>query len=185
PSFRHTLHQVVPADHVSPGLLRLAGLLAYGEDRDADLFTRAVGQHDRPAHHLLRVARVVPQPDVRLDGGVELRDRRVADHLTCDLGLEPAVAVARDRGLDLLGRLDVLLPSLLRHRSYSTTSRPIERAVPSTIFIAASGSYALRSFCSSSTTWRCCCRVTRPSFSRFGLAAPFSTPAARFSSRTA
>src|SRR4029077_21124043 len=156
PSFRHTLHQVVPADHVSPGLLRLAGLLADGENRDADILAGAVGQHDRPAHHLLRVARVDTQPDVRLHRGVELRDRRVADHLTCDLRLKPAVAVARDRGLDLLGRLDVLLPSLLRHRSYSTTSRPIERAVPSTIFIAASGSYALRSFRFTSTIRRSC-----------------------------
>ena len=52
--------------------------------------------------------------------------------------LQAAVAVARNRRLDLLGRLDVSLSSLLRH--YSTTSRPIERAVPSIIFIACSSS---------------------------------------------
>src|SRR5437773_1761962 len=96
----------------------------------------------------------------------------------------------RDRGVEVgpavrhpLGRLDVLFAPLLRH--YSMTSRPIDRAVPSIIFIAASGSYAFRSLRFSSTIWRSCCRVTRPIFSRFGFAEPLSTPAARFSSWTA
>jgi len=61
------------------------------------------------------------------------------------------------------------------------TSSPIDRAVPSIIFMAASVSYALRSLRLVSTIWRICCRVTRPIFSRFGLGEPFSTPAARLS----
>src|SRR5438093_233535 len=130
-----------------------------------------------------RGARILPQPDVSFNGGVEFGDRGVTDNLTGDLGLEAAVPVAPDSSLHLLGRFDVLLAALLRH--YSTTSRPIERAVPSIIFMAASVSYALRSLLFASTIWRTCDRVIRPTFSRFGFAEPFSTPAARLSSCTA
>src|SRR5581483_3159876 len=62
------------------------------------------------------VPRVDAQPDVRLDRRVELRRRRLPDHLHGRLGVEPSVAVRCERGLDLLGRLLVLLPSLPRHR---------------------------------------------------------------------
>src|SRR5712664_2726130 len=113
-----------------------------------------------------------------LDGGVEFRDRRFLREDHSGVRIEPAVSVARHSRLDLLGGLDVLLTSLLRH--YSTTSRPIVRAVPSIILTAASVSYALRSLRFVSTIWRTCCMVTRPTFSRFGFGDPFSMPAARF-----
>src|SRR5438105_1752724 len=185
PSVRHPLDQVVSAYYVSAGVLGLSRLLPHREHGDAHLLAGPVREHDRASHHLLRVAWVDPEPDMRLDRRVELGDRRLADHLAGDLRLETAVAVARHRGLDLLGRLDVLFSPLLRHPAYSTTSRPIERAVPSIIFMAGSGSYALRSLLFSSTICRSCWRVTRPIFSRFGLGEPLSTPAARFNSWTA
>jgi hypothetical protein len=55
---------------------------------------------------------------------------------------------------------------------------PIERAVPSTIFIAASMSLALRSgslVCAISRTWSL---VSRPTFSLCGTPEPFCSPAA-------
>ena len=52
---------------------RLARLLALGEDRDALLLARPVRQHHRPAQLLVGVADVEAEPEVRLDGLVELR----------------------------------------------------------------------------------------------------------------
>src|SRR5207248_7019491 len=117
PSVGDLFDQVVAAHHVRPGLLRLTRLVAHGEHSHANLLAGPVGQDDRAADHLLRVARVDAQPDVRLDRGVELRDRGVTHDLTGDLGLEPTVPVAPDSSLDLLGRLDVFLAALLRHYS--------------------------------------------------------------------
>jgi hypothetical protein len=55
---------------------------------------------------------------------------------------------------------------------------PIERAVPSICFIAASMSLALRSASFTSAIWRTWSRVTRPTVSRLVVWAPFSRPAA-------
>ena len=62
---------------------------------------------------------------------------------------------------------------------------PIERAVPSMIFIACSMLLALRSGIFSSAISRSWARDTRPTFERFGSALPDSTPAARLSSAAA
>src|SRR6266446_5125878 len=180
PAVRYPLDEVLSAHEVRACFLRFARAITDCEDGDAYLLAGAVGQYDRPAHHLLRVSRIDAEADVRLYGGVELGYRGVFGERDRLLGGEPTVAVGRHRGLDLLGRLDVFLPVSLRHR-YSMTSRPIDRAVPSIIFIAASVSYALRSLRLVSTMVRSCCRVTRPIFSRFGFGDPFSTPAARLS----
>src|SRR5688572_6242016 len=71
------------------------------------------------------------------------------------------------------------LPSLRSlPQSYSTTVIPIERAVPSTCFIAPSRSIAFKSFIFNSAisfTWA---RVTLPIFSLFGTPEPFATLAA-------
>src|SRR5216683_2453315 len=179
PALGYLLDEVLAAHEVGPGLLSLASPVADRKHGDAHLLACAVGEHDRPAHHLLGVARIDSQADVSLDGGVELGDRRVLRKRDRLLGGEPAVAVGGHRRLDLLGRLDVFLSVSLRH--YSMTSRPIDRSVPSIIFMAASVSKALRSLRLVSTICLTCCLVTRPIFSRFGFADPFSTPAARLS----
>ena len=72
------LDQVLRADLVGAGAERLLGLLALGEDRDADLLAGAVGQDDRAADHLVGVARVDPEAEVDLDRGVERDVRRSA-----------------------------------------------------------------------------------------------------------
>ena len=61
------LDQVLAADLVGAGAERLLGLLALGEDRDADDLAGAVREHDRAADHLVGVARIDPEPEVRLD----------------------------------------------------------------------------------------------------------------------
>ncbi len=61
---------------------------------------------------------------------------------------------------------------------------PMLRAVPATIFIAASTSLAFRSGIFSSAISRTCVRVTFPTLFRFGSPEPFSTFAA-FASRIA
>src|SRR3954447_3543134 len=80
----------------------------------------------------------------------------------------PATGVVGRRGLDRLDR---------RRRGHSVVT-PIERAVPSTIFIAASTSLALRSgilVVAISRTWSL---VSRPTFSLWGTPEPFWRPAA-------
>src|SRR5258708_33843289 len=114
----------------------------------------------RCADHLLGVTGIDPEPDVRLDRGVELRDRSVLRQGDRGRGVQTALAVARHGRLDLLGGLDVLLSALLRH--YSTISKPIERAVPSIIFMACSASWALRSLPLASSIGPIACRRTRP-----------------------
>src|SRR5262249_33143181 len=84
--------------------------------------------------------------------------------------------------VDVVGdRLVFLAP---RH-AYPSTSMPIERAVPSTIRIAASMSFAFRSgvlFCAISLTWP---RVTLPTLVLLGSPEPLASFAARFKSTAA
>ena len=61
------LDQVVAADLVGAGAERLLGLLALGEDGDPDDLAGAVREDDRAADHLVGVARVDAEPEVRLD----------------------------------------------------------------------------------------------------------------------
>jgi hypothetical protein len=67
------LHQVLGADDVGAGRLRLVGLRAAGEHGDAHRLAGAVGQRDHAAHHLVGVARVDAEVHRDLDGLVELR----------------------------------------------------------------------------------------------------------------
>src|SRR5260370_41751789 len=176
PAVRYPLDEVLSAHEVRTCFLCFARAVTDCEDGDAYLLAGAVGQDDRPAHHLLRVSRIDAEADVRLYGGVVLGYRGVFGDRDRLLGGEPTVAVGRHRGLDLLRGLAVLLPLSLRH-PYSITSTPLDRAVPSIIFIAASVSYAFTSLRLVSTMVRSCCRVTRPIFSRFGFDDTFSNPA--------
>src|SRR5262249_3473476 len=126
--------EVRGADDVRAGLLRLARLVAVGEDSDARLAARAVGEHQRPAQLLLGVTDVEAEVEMRLDGLVELRGLEALEDADRLRGRVQLLAVVRG------ARVPVLLP-VLAHRSVST---PIERAVPATTFIACSMSRALR-----------------------------------------
>ena len=114
------LDEVVGADVVGarrPSLLRP---VARGEDEHPGGLAGAVGQVHRAADHLVRLARVHPEPERHLDGGVELgggglpgeRDRlgRAVEPVPVDLGL---------RGPERLAALHVLL-SLTKWRLWST-----------------------------------------------------------------
>ena len=72
------LDQVLAADLVGAGAQRLLGLLALGEHGDPDDLAGAVRQDDRAADHLVGVAGVDAEAEVRLDRRVELDVRRLA-----------------------------------------------------------------------------------------------------------
>ena len=73
------LDQVLATDLVGTGAQRLLGLLALGEDGDADDLARAVRQDDRAADHLVGVAGVDAEAEVRLDRRVEVDGRRLLE----------------------------------------------------------------------------------------------------------
>src|ERR1043166_4889755 len=89
-----------------------------------------------------------------------------------------------DRLSDCIGLLAInTLAGLLRalsdcHGRYSVTERPIERAEPSIIFIAASTVSQFKSFIFCSAISRTCCLVTLPTGSRPGVFEPLSSFAA-------
>src|SRR5207248_3423930 len=102
-------------------------------------------------------------------------------HRLVELGvrraLHPLHRVAGRIQLARLQRPDRRAVALAMHAHQSSTSRPIERAVPATIFIAASISLAFRSGIFSSAILRTWARVTFPTFWRFEVGLPFSMPA--------
>ena len=61
------LDQVLGADLVGAGAQRLLGLLALGEHGDADDLAGAVREDDGAADHLVGVAGIDAEPEVRLD----------------------------------------------------------------------------------------------------------------------
>jgi hypothetical protein len=69
--------KVVAADDVSAGGLRLARLVALGEDGDPHGLAGAVGQGDRATDLLVRLACVDAEAEVGLDGLVELGRREL------------------------------------------------------------------------------------------------------------
>src|SRR5690606_33074030 len=164
------LLDVLHADVVGAGLLGLAHLLALGEDEDADRLAGAVRQRDGSAHDLVGVPGVDAEPYGDLDRFIELREG-VFLHQAERLDRILEAHIARCTG----GRLPVFL-AMPGHQS--TTWIPMERAVTSIIRIADSTPAALRSGSFSSAISRSCCRVTWPTLSRLGAAAPFSSPAA-------
>src|ERR687895_196371 len=165
----HTLGEVLGAHEVGAGLLRLARLVALGEDGDLHVLAEAVRQRDRPAQLLVRMADVETGADVDLDRLVELRALALLDE--ADGLVRRVLALA----VDLRPRLDVAAP-VPGH--YATTSTPIERAVPSMILAACSTSCAFRSGSFFSAISRTCAREIRPTLLRFGSPEPFSSPIA-------
>src|SRR5207302_4411843 len=99
------------------------------------------------------------------------------------------VELGEGRGLHLVDRLtravqlaglerrDVRAIVLAVRAHQSTSSKPMERAVPATIFMAASMSVAFRSGSLISAIFFSCARVTFPTFWRFEVGDPFSMPA--------
>ena len=66
------LGEIVATDEIGAGRLRVAGLLALGEDRDGDVLAEPVGQCQGAAQLLLGVADVDPEQHVQLDRLVEV-----------------------------------------------------------------------------------------------------------------
>src|ERR687897_2564883 len=127
-----------------------------------------MGQHYRSAHNLVGMPWIHTQVHRHVDCLVELCKGRAFDQRHCigDRILAHPIDL-RGRGLELL--------AVRSHQS--TTSSPIDRAVPAIIRMALSRSEALRSCILISAIFFTCARVTRPTLVRFGLPLPFSTPA--------
>src|SRR5919112_4103694 len=127
-----------------------------------------MGEHHRSTHDLIGVPRIDAQIDCHVNRLIELRERRVL-HQGHGLG-----------NRILPGPVDLgdSAPELLSPRGHqSTTSSPIERAVPAIIRIALSRSEALRSAILISAIFLTWARVTRPTLVRLGCPLPFSIPA--------
>src|SRR3954454_10449022 len=127
-----------------------------------------MGQDHRPPDHLVGVAGIDPEVNRHIHGLVELGERGVL-HQANDVGNRILTGPIH------LGhcRAELLAPS--RHQS--TTSSPIDRAVPATIRMALSRSVAFRSAILISAIFLTCARVTRPTLVRLGWPLPFSIPA--------
>src|SRR5690606_5819925 len=102
---------------IGAGLFTLTDLLALCEDEDANGLPRPVGEDDRAAHDLVRVAGIDAQTDRDLDGLIELGECRVLDPLE-RLGR----ILERNLRAELAHGRAVLLP-MVRHQS--TTFIPI------------------------------------------------------------
>ncbi len=101
-------HEVVGTDDVGAGLLGGTGLLALGEDGDADGLAGAVGQGDGATNVLVGLAGVDAETEGGLDGLVKASEGDLLHELN---GLLGGVELA---GLDLGGCGGVLL-TVLRH----------------------------------------------------------------------
>src|SRR5439155_24233823 len=146
---------------------------------------RSVRARNGAANHLVGFPRIDPEPDGNVDGLVELVGREPFNK--ADRFLDRVLLGA----IDLLQRLCVLFPghvfllwSSASHTrlprdggNYSVTVTPIERAVPSMIFIAASTSLALRSGILSSAISRTLLRLIVPTLFWLGCPETFSSPA--------
>src|SRR6266571_1948019 len=162
------LLDVLDADRVCPGRLGLLGLLPLRNHQHPHRLAGAVRQRHGAAHDLIGVLRVDTQPHRDIHRLVEGRVRRRLHAL--DRRPRP-VQLARPE------RRDGRPIFLAAHVHQSTTSSPIERAVPATIAIAASSELALRSGILISAIFLTWARVTLPTFCRLEVGEPFSIPA--------
>src|SRR5947208_4700593 len=170
------LLDVLHAHVVRTGRLALLRLLALGDHQHPDLLPGAVGEAHGAAHHLVGVLGIDPEAHRDIDRFVEFGVRR-GFHLVHGLarGVQLAGLERRDGGAIVL--------AVRAHQS--TTSSPMERAVPATIFIAASMSVAFKSVSLISAIFLTWARVTFPTFWRFEVGEPFSMPASFFRSTAA
>src|ERR1700724_3035106 len=160
----HLLDQVLRADHVRTRRLGFLGLGAAREHADPQGAAGAVRQGHHAAHHLIGMARVDAEIDRHLDRLVQFRLGAFLDHL--DGAGERIKLFAIDA---LAGLLQAFSNC---HDRYPATSTPIERAEPSTIFMAASMVSQFRSFILASAISRTCALVTAPALSRPGSLEP-------------
>src|SRR5258706_1977839 len=182
PARGDVLAVILEADVVGSGFACFLVFRGFGENENANRLSDSVGKGHGPAHGLVRLFRVDPEPDRDVDGFIEF----CARHLFYELDR------FRNR-VDLLlihffGRS--LVPFTLFHAfiltnwfertviPYPSTLIPMLRAVPAIIFIAASRSFAFRSGIFISAISRTCDLVTVPTLFRFGSPDPFSTFAA-------
>src|SRR5262249_48367314 len=163
-SLADLLDQILRADYIGAGRFGLIGLGAAREHADAQGAARSVGQGDDAAHHLVRMCWIDPEIHGNLDRLVELR-------------LGPFFhQFDRFRDRIRLLAIDALTNGLRAfsdcHRCYSVTVRPIERAGPSIIFIAASTPSQFKSFIFCSAISRTCFLLTWPTASQPGVFEP-------------
>src|SRR4051812_16551806 len=125
-------------------------------------------QHHGSPDYLISVPGIYSQVYRHVHGLVELGKGRLLDEGN---GLRDRIF---PRPIDLRHRTPELLAS---GGHQSTTSSPIERAVPAIIRMALSRSAALRSAILISAIFLTCARVTRPTLVRLGWPLPFSIPA--------
>src|SRR6202171_3478339 len=160
----HLLDQVLRANHVGTRRLGLFGLGATRKHADAQGAAGAVRQRHHAAHHLIGMARVDAEIHRNLDGLVEFRLGAFLDHLD---GVRERIKLLA------INALAGLLQTFSNcHDRYPATSTPIERAEPSTIFMAASMVSQFRSFIFASAISRTCALVTAPALSRPGSFEP-------------
>src|SRR5688572_21081880 len=107
PAALDPLREILRADDIRAGGLRLTGLLALREGDHPHRLAGAVREDRGATDHLIGVLRVDAHPHVQLDGRVELRLTGLFDELHALCGLVLASAV------DLLGELAIALAVLL------------------------------------------------------------------------
>ncbi len=151
---------------IGTGGFGLPSLVALRKHRHGDVAPETMRQDEGPANLLVGMAHVDPEPDVDLDRLSELGGLHRPD------GLHRLCRRVLPRAVDLLAQAAIALSPL------HATSTPIDRAVPSMIFIAWSTSWALRSGSFVSAISRTWSREMVPTFSRFGSPDPFSIPIA-------
>ena len=165
------LGEVGGADDVGAGLLGLAGLVALGEDGDADVAAGAVREHERAAELLVGVADVEPEAEVHLDRLVELRELAIALSMriasTGEYVFSRSICAAR---VDVAScRAAPLQVHLHAHRA--RRARDDQRGL---VDVARVQILELR-LGDLSAPGRC---ESRPTLSRFGSAEPFSSRSA-------
>src|SRR5207245_7953831 len=170
------LLDVLDADEVRAGRHGLLRLVALRDHEHPHLLAGAVRQAHGAPDDLVGVLGIDAQPHGHVHRLVEFRVASGLDALHC---LARGIQLARLDGPDRRAVVFAVRP----HQS--TTSGPMCRAVPATMFIAASMSLAVKSGILSSAILRSCARVTLPTFWRFEVGLPFSIPASFFRSTAA
>jgi hypothetical protein len=134
----HLLGQVFAPDNVGTGFAGLIGLGAFGEHRDARGAAGAVGERNHAADHLVGMTRIDAQIHRDFDGLVEFRLCAALDQLH---RLFQRILLLR---IDAFASFDGTFSDF--GHDQVLTSMPIERAEPMIICMAASTSFAFRSF---------------------------------------
>ena len=150
PAALDLLDEVLGADHVGPGLARLALLLALGEDGHPHRLADAVGQHDRAPHHLVGVLGIDPEPEGQVHRLVELRRAAASSRMPIASSTEYSFSRCDRRRRRVVAACHALASCTIvamssRSLAPLDDSMPMLRAVPSTIRIADSMESVLRS----------------------------------------